>query len=204
MFVRKRRRRSRHLARTSLLQKQSHCFLLRLFFAAFNCHICNQPLGSDKVRDLCHNVVIYRGYAHNRCNLMYRISKSCWQLPVVIRNLKGWRSISPLLWLASIYRPFPIHSSRSIQPREDPRRFKYVRESFATPEFGRINREDIYPYDYMDSFARLDESRLPSQDAFFNKFSDSPCSDAEYAHATRVWTLGLYLKCDVLLLADFF
>ena len=61
----------------------------------------------------------------------------------------------------------------------------------------------------MDSFARSDESRLPSQDAFFSK-----CSDTEYAHATQVWTAfecestadyhDIYLKCDVLLLTDFF
>ena len=66
----------------------------------------------------------------------------------------------------------------------------------------------------MDSFARFDESRLPSQDAFYIKLSDSPCSDTEYVHATQVWTPfegesmadyhDIYLKCDVLLLADFF
>ena len=65
----------------------------------------------------------------------------------------------------------------------------------------------------MDSFARFDESRLPSQDAFFSKLSDSPCSDMEYAHTPQVWTAferdsmaayhDIYLKCDVLLLADF-
>ena len=66
----------------------------------------------------------------------------------------------------------------------------------------------------MDSFARFDESRLPSQDAFFNKLFDSPCSDPEYVHATRVWAAfecesiagyhDIYLKCDVLLFADIF
>ena len=53
-----------------------------------------------------------------------------------------------------------------------------------------------------------------SQDALFSKLSDSPCSDAEYARATQVWISfecesmadyhDIYLKCDVLLLADFF
>ena len=66
----------------------------------------------------------------------------------------------------------------------------------------------------MDSFTRFDESRLPSEDAFFSKLSDSSCSDTESAHATQVWTAfecesmadyhDIYLKCDVLLLADFF
>ena len=30
----------------------------RSFHTAMNCHICNQPLGSDKVRDHCHIVRI--------------------------------------------------------------------------------------------------------------------------------------------------
>ena len=93
--------------------------------------------------------------------------------------------------------------------------FKYVREAFSIQhEFHLIKRKGVYPYDYMDSFARFDESRLPSQDAFFSKLSDSPCSDKEYAHATQVWTAfecesmtdyhDIYLKCDILLLVDFF
>ena len=47
------------------------------------CHICTKPLGDDKVRDHCHIAGGYRG----ECNLMYRIFKSDWKLPVVIHNL---------------------------------------------------------------------------------------------------------------------
>ena len=69
-----------------------------------------------------------------------------------------------------------------------------------------------YPYDYMDNVGRFDETALPSQEAFFNKLSGSSCSDADYAHATRVWDAfgcetiadDVYLQLDVLLLADFF
>ena len=63
---------------------------LRSFHTATNCHICNQLLGGDKVRDHCHIVGNYRGAAHSRCNLAYRISKSEWKLPVVMHNLKGY------------------------------------------------------------------------------------------------------------------
>ena len=44
---------------------------LRSFHTAINCHICNQPLGGDKVRDHCHIVRTYRGDVHSRCNLEY-------------------------------------------------------------------------------------------------------------------------------------
>ena len=62
---------------------------LRSFNNATTCHICRKSLGDDKVRGLCHIVGIYRGAAYE-CNLMYRISKSGWKLPVVIHNLKGY------------------------------------------------------------------------------------------------------------------
>ena len=90
--------------------------------------------------------------------------------------------------------------------------FKYIREEFPIQhEVELIKRNEVYLYDYMD---RFDEYRLPTQDAFFSKLSDSPCSDTKYAHATQVWTAfecesmadyhDIYLKCDVLLHADLF
>ena len=65
--------------------------------------------------------------------------------------------------------------------------FRYLSESCASKHFGLIRRKGVCPYDYMDSFARFEETELPSQDAFFSKLSDSPCPDSEYTHATRVW-----------------
>ena len=67
--------------------------------------------------------------------------------------------------------------------------FKYIREEFPIQhEYELIKRKGVYPYGYMDSFVRFDESRLSSQDAFFSKLSDRPCSDTEYAHGSQVWT----------------
>ena len=63
---------------------------LHSFHTAANCHICNRPLRGDEVRDHCHFVGDYRGVAHSRCNLAYRISKFEWKLPVVMHNLKGY------------------------------------------------------------------------------------------------------------------
>ena len=92
--------------------------------------------------------------------------------------------------------------------------FRYLSESCSSNHFGLMRRKGVYPYDYMDSFDSFEETELPPQDAFFSKLSGSPCSDSEYTHATRVWTAfgchtiadhhDIYLKMDVLLLADFF
>ena len=85
------------------------------------------------------------------------------------------------------YLQFVHQSLNSIVKTLEVDDFKYVWEEFPIQhEFELIKRKGVYPYDYMDSFARFDESRLPSHDAFFSKLSDSPCSVTEYAHTTQV------------------
>ena len=53
------------------------------------CHICFKPFKEDnrKVRDHCHYSGIYRGAAHSRCNLKYKIPS---YIPVVFHNLAGY------------------------------------------------------------------------------------------------------------------
>ena len=54
------------------------------------CHIClrefNDPR-NKKVRDHCHYTGLYRGAAHNNCNLKYRIPD---YIPIVFHNLSGY------------------------------------------------------------------------------------------------------------------
>ena len=51
------------------------------------CHICNEELGKDKVRDHCHMSGRFRGAAHEVCNLKYKVPKF---FPVVFHNLSGY------------------------------------------------------------------------------------------------------------------
>ena len=59
------------------------------FDEATECWICHGELGLDRVRDHCHLTGIYRGAAHNKCNLQYRRPKF---IPVVFHNLSGYDS----------------------------------------------------------------------------------------------------------------
>ena len=75
-------------------------------------------------------------------------------------------------------------------------------------------KKGVYPYDHMSDWSKMDETELPSKEAFYSKLSESNISDGEYEHALQVWqsfdcqTLGdyhdLYMLTDVLLLADVF
>ena len=75
-------------------------------------------------------------------------------------------------------------------------------------------RKGVYPYDYMHSFQTFDDKQLPPKEQFYSILIDENISDAQYQHAQNVWntfnmkTMGayhdLYLKSDILLLADVF
>ena len=75
-------------------------------------------------------------------------------------------------------------------------------------------RKGVYPYDYVDGPEKLQEQQLPNQDQFYSKLNDEGISDENYNHTLKVWenfgcqTMGdyhdIYLKSDVLLLADVF
>ena len=76
-----------------------------------------------------------------------------------------------------------------------------------------LTRKGVYPYDYVSSIEKLTETQLPPKDQFYSKLNDE-VSDEDYQHALNVWTTfrcktirdyhDLYLKSDVLLLADVF
>ena len=77
-----------------------------------------------------------------------------------------------------------------------------------------LTRKGVYPYDYVSSLEKLSETQLPPKEEFYSHLNDEDISDEDYQHAINVWnTLGcktikdyhnLYLKSDVLLLADVF
>ena len=76
-----------------------------------------------------------------------------------------------------------------------------------------VKQKGFYTYDYMRNFEKFKEE-LPSKEKFYSSLSCKKSSYNEYEHVLKVWNKfemktitgyhDLYLKCDVLLLADFF
>ena len=77
-----------------------------------------------------------------------------------------------------------------------------------------MTQKGVYPYGYMNSWERFNETELPPKEAFYNDLTNEQLADEDYEHAKKVWrafgcqTMGdyhdIYLKSDVLLLADVF
>ena len=77
-----------------------------------------------------------------------------------------------------------------------------------------LTRKGVYPYDYVSSLDKLLETSLPPKEEFYSKLNDEDITDEDYQHAIKVWNAfgcetirdyhNLYLKSDVMLLADVF
>ena len=211
---------------------------------ALNCHICEEPLGTDRVRDHCHLSGNFRGAAHNDCNLNYKFTG---RIPVIFHNLRGYDSHLLLEGLGKVkheeincipnnmekYISFSIGNLDFIDSlqfmnssleklvnnlaKEGSSKFYHLKKHMPQDEDKFVDlllRKGVYPYDYMDKAEKVEETQLPSKEAFYSQLRDEEISDNDYTHAQNVYTafnlrnLGeyhdLYLKSDVLLLADVF
>ncbi|XP_071177928.1 uncharacterized protein [Mytilus edulis] len=104
----------------------------------------------------------------------------------------------------------------SSMSKENPKEtFKHFTKEFDDDKrIALLLKKGTYPYEYIDNAARFNETELPSIDKFYSNLSEKTISQTEYEHAQRVWNqmniknIGeyhdLYLKTDVLLLADVF
>ena len=91
---------------------------------------------------------------------------------------------------------------------------KYTNKRFQKEKFNLMTRKGVYPYDYMDSFEKFNKTELPTKEEFYSILNNEHITDEDYCHAQKVWntfqlqTMGeyhnLYLKSDILLLADVF
>ena len=75
-----------------------------------------------------------------------------------------------------------------------------------------VTKKGIFPYEFFDDEAKFDYPCLPDKEIFYDSLHDKAISDDEYSEAQKIWNIfqmrnfgdyhNLYLKCDVLLLAD--
>ncbi|XP_029660134.1 uncharacterized protein LOC115233720 [Formica exsecta] len=175
------------------------------FMSATHCRVCDRPFESEDacVRDHCHLTGRYRGPAHSNCNLNY---KETYRRTVTAdeRNVYLFHEEcrGRVGQLASYLDKSELRIARS--------KFSDLDDA----DFELLARKGVFPYEYVDDVDKLRETRLPPREAFHSSQTGDAISESDYTHAIRIWErfrveiLGdysdLYLKTDVLLLADVF
>ena len=81
-------------------------------------------------------------------------------------------------------------------------------------KFILLIRKGVYPYEYMDSWERFNETSFPDKEAFYSSLNMEDITDVDHRHTNNVFKnfklqhMGehhdLYVQSDTLLLADVF
>ena len=227
------------------------------FKKSTRCHICDKKYNEEdiRVRDHCHITGVFRGSAHQDCNLKLKMKPEEIKIPVIFHNLRGYDSHFIMQKLGEIVKKHTYKNNKgedkqmninaiphnmekymafmlgnhltfidsfqfmsssldklvSNLPAEA---LKYTSERFKKEKLSLMTRKGVYPYDYMDSFDKFNKTELPTKEEFYSILIDEHISNEDYTHAQNVWntfklqTMGeyhnLYLKSDILLLADVF
>ena len=202
--------------------------------------VCNElfVVGGNKVRDHYHITGNYRYSVHWRCNINLRLIE---KVLVIFHNLIGYDShlimqetgkfevkvnVIPyelekcmaftinnnLVFIDSMQ--FMNSSLDTLVKNLSDNSFKYLSKEFSGDLLELVRQKGAYPYDYMDSFKKFFDEKLPDRHEFYSSLKDECISEKDYLHVINVWnvfkinTMGgyhdLYLKTDFLLLADVF
>ena len=213
-----------------------------------SCWICKKLINNDedKVRDHCHVTSKFRGAAHKDCNINFQLTK---KVPVIFHNLRGYDShlifsVLNKLNLKINVIPNGLEKYMTIILNKnlvfiDSMQFMnssldnlvknlsdkdFVKE-FVSKHLKILKQKGAYPYEYMNSFKRFDEEKLPPRKDFFSstkkgtidsdgKISDGHVSIKYYMVCEQMWnkfnmkSMGdyhdHYLKKDVALIKDVF
>nr|XP_022910638.1 uncharacterized protein LOC111421694 [Onthophagus taurus] len=179
------------------------------FDSAENCFICQNPFTSDqvKVRDHCHISVV--------TIVIYLLKKWLMWMNMDLMYCRTIKKTTSVLVKECWSIKFMASSLDSLADNLEKCDFINIRKFFPYIEhFKLLTKKGIFSYNYITCFDKLNDTQLPPKSMFYNKLTLEDISDEQYLHAQLVWKefncqnlkeySDLYLKTDVLLLADVF
>ena len=165
------------------------------------------PNLKDSVSDHDHMTGKYRGAAHNECNFKLKLNPKTAPIPVIFHNLKGYEGHLLMRAMARVhgeikciptnaekYISFSLGNLRFINSvnfllssldklvkgRDE---FPIIRKTVQDPRHQRLLlKKGIYPYEYIESFERFNETRLPPKNEFYSSLMSNGITDEDKMH----------------------
>ena len=115
------------------------------------------------------------------------------------------------------YFSMPL-SKMAVSLRSSNHDFKFMKKTLSDMGYtdsliDKLFQKGVFPYEYLDDFAKLKECQLPEKRHFYSSLTESTVTDSEYEFALDVFKsancsnlkdyLTLYLITDVLLLTEY-
>ena len=169
------------------------------------------------MRDHCHVAGKFRGVSYCNCNINFQLTKI---VPVIFHNLRDYDShlifneldkfdmkikVIPnglekymafflnknLMFIDSMqFVNSGLNKLVEYMSDED---FKYLVEEFGSKNLELLKQKGAYPYEYMNSFERFNEEKLPTKKYFYSsikddgKVSDVHISIKDYLTCEKTW-----------------
>ena len=171
------------------------------------CYICGEKY-TDKdvrVRDHCHITGIFRGSAHQECNLKLRIKPENLKIPVIFHNLRGYDSHFIMHQIGEIAKKHAFTNKKGEKQDLNINAIPNNMEKYMAFMLGNhltfidsfqfmsssldklvsnLPKDDliytskgVYPYDFMDSFEKFNQTELPTKDQFYSILNDQHITD---------------------------
>ena len=184
-----------------------------------SCHICDKPIkrGDKKVRDHDHINGLYRGCAHESCNINFNYKT--YLVPTYFHNLKGFdghlviqglkeKNFTNIKIIAQNFEKYMTFTFGNFRVLDS---FAFMSSSLDTLSSNLLKNgkhnfkhtlsdngltdeqkdlilcKGVYPYEYMNSVQRFAETELPPIEKFYSQLSESNISSDDYNHAKNVW-----------------
>ena len=163
--------------------------------------------GDNKVRNHCHVTGKYIGSAHCSCNINLGLTK---KIPVIFHNLRGYDSHLIMQKIGKFdvkvnvipnglekYMAFTINNNllfidimqfmnysldtlvRNLSKMD----FNYSSQEFSGDLLELVKQKGVHPYEYMGSFKKFSEDKLPDKCSIFSSLKDECISGKDYLHA---------------------
>lgn len=89
---------------------------------------------------------------------------------------------------------------------------RLIGDRFSAAPWKRLICKGVFPYDQVNTLAKLDDQQLPQCADFHSTLSEEPCSEDYYCYTHSIWRkfvyrtlreyMQLYLTTDLCLLSD--